>query len=180
MGGTVVLAILAALAFAASGIQLLDLDGNRVAPMDAKTAVLVFTRTDCPISNRYAPELTRLYRKFEPQGIRFWMIYVDPREAVENIRAHHREYGYAMPALLDRKHEMARVAGAELTPEAAVYSRGQLVYRGRIDNRYVSFGKARSSATEHDLEHALEDLLAGRTPAAKVTHAVGCYIGDLK
>jgi hypothetical protein len=71
--------------------------------LNAKTVALVFTRTDCPISNRHAPELTRLHQKFSIQGIQFWMIYVDPREPVENIRAHHRAYGYAMPALLDHK-----------------------------------------------------------------------------
>ncbi|HVG86104.1 MAG TPA: hypothetical protein VM820_16370, partial [Vicinamibacterales bacterium] len=41
-----------------------DLDGRPVNPLrvpaEARAHVLVFTTTDCPISNRYAPEITRL------------------------------------------------------------------------------------------------------------------------
>jgi hypothetical protein len=40
--------------------------------------VLVFVRTDCPISNRYAPELRRLQDRFAPRGMAFWLVYPDP------------------------------------------------------------------------------------------------------
>src|SRR5512134_2888472 len=43
-----------------------DLEGRAVSPLDDDVAatVLLFTRTDCPISNRYAPEVRRLHDRF--------------------------------------------------------------------------------------------------------------------
>ena len=40
--------------------------------------VLLFIRTDCPISNRYAPDLERLYERFAPQGVEFRLVYPEP------------------------------------------------------------------------------------------------------
>ncbi len=167
----------------AAGAALPTLDGRRVDPLEdkqAKGVVLVFTRSDCPISNRYAPEIERLYERFGARGFAFWLVYVDPSQPEETIRDHVREYGYRFGALLDRKHELAALAKATITPEAAVFSRGELVYRGRIDNRYIGFGKARQSATVHDLQDTLDAIDAGRSVAPKTTQAVGCYIEDLK
>ena len=44
--------------------HVLDLEGRRFDPLEAtqsKATVYLFTRSDCPISNRYAPEIHRLY-----------------------------------------------------------------------------------------------------------------------
>ena len=40
--------------------------------------VLLFIRTDCPIANRYAPELERLHALYAPKGIEFRLIYAEP------------------------------------------------------------------------------------------------------
>jgi hypothetical protein len=74
-------------------LELFDLDGRRVRPLeDAGTRGVVFilARTDCPISNRYAPELQRLHRRFAPAGVVFRLVYVEPSEAVDDIRRHLR------------------------------------------------------------------------------------------
>ena len=55
---------------AAPRVQLLDLDAQAIDPFDlpqneaAKGSVFLFTKTDCPISNRYAPEVGRLVEEF--------------------------------------------------------------------------------------------------------------------
>ena len=167
----------------ASGAVLATLDGKRVDPLaNAKTkaVVLVFTRSDCPISNRYAPEIERLYETFESRGVDFWLVYIDGAESADSIRKHVHDFGYRFGALLDRKHELVRIAKPLVTPEAAVYAKGQLIYRGRIDNRYVAFGKTRGAATEHDLQMVLEEVVAGRAVQPRTTRAVGCFIEDLK
>ena len=53
-----------------------DLAGQPVDPLanqHARAIVFVFLSADCPISNRYAPELRRLQEKFAPLGVRFWL-----------------------------------------------------------------------------------------------------------
>src|ERR687888_56342 len=65
-------------------LQLSDLAGRQVEPFQspgAKTIVFLFTRTDCPISNRYAPEVRRLYAKFAASGATFYLVYPDPDES---------------------------------------------------------------------------------------------------
>ena len=143
--------------------------------------MFLFTRTDCPISNRYAPEVHRLHAKFANRGVDFWLVYPDPDESAEAIRQHIEEYDYALRPLKDPEHTLVRLTEARVTPEAAVFAGvGNMVYRGRIDDRYVDFGKARAAATTHDLEQALLATLDGRPVADPTTEAVGCYIPPLE
>ena len=75
---------------------------------------------------------------------------------------------------------LVRRAGATITPEAAVFGAApEPLYLGRIDDRYVDFGKARPEATRHDLEQALDAVLDGRPVPEPRTEAIGCFIADL-
>lgn len=165
-------------------LKLVDLEGRQISPLGADGApaiVFLFTRTDCPISNRYAPEVRRLHQKFAPLGVRFWLVYLDPGEPIETIRTHLKDYSYDLPVLRDPRHELVDLAGVTITPEAAVFTKGaQLAYRGRIDDRYVTFGQQRPAPTIRDLQLALEAVLEGRPVVPKTTQAVGCYIEDLR
>jgi hypothetical protein len=163
---------------------LLDLDGK---PFDLRGSskgrvhVVVFTRSDCPVSNRFAPEVRGLYDKFHPLGVDFYLIYVDPRQKPEAIREHLGEFEYPCPGLRDPKHVLVKQIGAKITPEAFVFDRGgNIAYRGRINNQYEDFGKSRAVPSKHDLQEAIEATLVGRPVAEPVTKAIGCYIDDLK
>ena len=165
-------------------LRLPDLDGRQVAPLlakDAKAIVFIFIRTDCPLSNRYAPEVRRLDNKFAKSGVRFWLVYPDPGESGEIIRNHIKEYEYRLKALRDPEHKLVKMTGAQVTPEAAVFSPGgRMIYRGRIDDRYVALGKARPAPTTRDLEQVLEAILEGKQVTNKTTAAIGCFIPDLR
>lgn len=166
-------------------LELLDLDGARRLPLrdlGPRASVFVFARTDCPISNRYAPEVRRLHERFASAGVTFWLVYPEPAETVEGIRRHLREFGYPFGALRDPEHGLVRMAGATVTPEAAVFVMGPsapaLVYRGRIDDRYLAFGNARPEPTTRDLERVLERIVAGRSTGRQTTRAIGCFISS--
>lgn len=174
-------------------VQLSDLSGRLVNPLDdagKKATVFVFVRTDCPISNRYAPLLHQIHDAYASKGVGFWLVYVDPRQSAQAIEAHLQEYDYAIGALRDPKHELVKLTGAQVTPEVVVFVPGpfggqraagqRMVYRGRIDDQYVAFGVTRPAATTHDLEDVLEKILAGRPIKETTTKAVGCFISDLE
>lgn len=178
LAALVLLAVLAA-----PDVRIRDLDDNLVDPFaparGIKAAVFVFVSVDCPISNRYAPEVRRLHGKFAAQGVSFTLVYPNPVEAVAAIQRHLKDYSYPMRALRDPKHALVKAAGATITPEAAVFAPdGRLLYHGRIDDRYVSLGVERPVATRHDLDEVLTDVLAGRAPRHSTAQAVGCYIAD--
>ena len=131
------------------------------------------------LGRRYAPEVRRLHEKFAAQGVEFSLVYPNPMEPVTAIRRHLKDYSYPMRALRDPRQELSKVAGATITPEAAVFdTRGRVLYRGRIDDRYVSLGVERPVATRRDLDEALTEIVAGKTPSQTTTQAVGCFIAD--
>jgi thiol-disulfide isomerase/thioredoxin len=160
-----------------------DLAGKGVDPFaisSGRVVVLLFVRTDCPISNRYAPLVQKLSEKFRGKAS-FWLVYPDAAETPAQIRAHDQEFHYSIPALRDIHRQLVKRAQVTITPEAAVFDAGgKLLYHGRIDNRYVDFGRSRQVATTHELDDAVTAALAGKTVMVDHANAVGCYISDLK
>lgn len=174
------LALAVALAWAGrAAAQVTDPAGRPVQPLGhgAPATVLVFTAVDCPISDRYAPEVRRLASRYGAQGVRFWVVYANQGERPEAAKAHAEAFGYQLPVALDARATLADRAQAMVTPEAAVFDRdGRLVYHGRIDDRYVDFGVDRTLPTTHELDDALAAVLAGRPVARTSVPAVGCAI----
>jgi hypothetical protein len=160
-----------------------DLAGKQVDPVHAspgKVVVLVFVRTDCPISNRYAPAIQHISASYADKAT-FWLVYPDKNESSAAIERHLRQYGYRLPALHDPQHSLVRLGQAQVTPEVAVFdTSGQLVYHGRIDNWYVSFGHARPAPTTRELDDAIQAALKGSKPAVAAADGIGCYISDLE
>jgi hypothetical protein len=160
----------------------LNLAGEAVNIFEHETApaiVLVFLRTDCPISNRYAPELQRLRKRFTAKQARFWFIY--PSDDAAAVEQHRKAYGFASSDVLrDPQHTLVKMMGVTVTPEAVVYVHHQneniQTYRGRIDDRVIAFGKQRLKVTQHDLEKTIESVLRREPLSFKEQPAVGCYL----
>lgn len=146
-----------------------------------RLAAYIFTHTDCPVANRYAPELARIHAEYAPRGVQFYLVYVDPALTADEIRTHMTEWGYSMGVVRDSYHDLVAVAGALRTPEVAVFAPGRrLLYCGRIDNLYEDYGKARAEASQRDVRNALDAALAGKPIETSRTVAVGCYIADIE
>jgi hypothetical protein len=166
-----------------STLALKDPDGHLVAPFlaaeESEAILFLFASVDCPVSNRYAPEVRRLHAAFAAKGVSFWMVYPNPYDTPEAVRKHLDDYEYPVHALLDPHHDLVKLARATITPEAAVFDRSRtLVYHGRIDDKFVSLGVERPAATRHDLFDALSAAVDHRTPAVDTAPAVGCFIAD--
>lgn len=147
----------------------------------AAVRVLFFVRTDCPITNRYAPELRRIGKEFEPRGVQFWLVYVDASETQAGIESQIAQYGLPGKPVRDPQRVLVKRAHATVAPEAAVFDRsGALEYHGRIDDRYVDIGKSRAQAEVHDLENAIMAVLAGKPVANPQTRAIGCSLADVE
>ena len=164
----------------AAEVTVPGLDGTEVAPLapaeGLAATVLLFVMTDCPISNRYAPEMRRLHDEFAG-AVRFWLVYVDAQRPVDELREHRSSFGYPFGAVRDVDGALVALAGATVTPEVAVFDAGRrMIYRGRIDDRYVSFGVARRAPRTRDLHDRLSRIASGETLAFSETRAVGCYI----
>jgi len=157
-----------------------DIDGKNhslFASAKTKAVVFLFLLRDCPVSNVYAPEITRIHGDYAKKGVALYLVHPARDTDAKAARAHAKEYKLSAPIVLDHDHKLTRLAKAEVTPEAAVFDgKGRLVYRGRIDNLYADFGKKRFKPTRRDLRDTLDALLAGKRLAKRTTEAIGCYI----
>ena len=158
----------------------LNLRGEEVQLLDRtrdQTLVAIFMRTDCPIGNRYAPKISRLAAEFQSAELQFALVYPDPHESAKKIRQHLDTYSLDLAAYRDPHRTLVAQAQATVTPEAAVYDRQRrLIYRGRIDDQFVDFGKARPAPTKNDLRDVLVAIQEGREIEPATTRAIGCYI----
>jgi hypothetical protein len=160
-----------------------DLAGKQIDPLKSspgKIVILIFVRTDCPISNRYAPAIQRLSTQYA-QNASFFLVYPARTESPAQIRTHEKEFNYELPALRDVNHALVKQSHATITPEAAVFDNNhRLIYHGRIDDLYQDLGRARPVPTTHELDDAIRAAISGKPLAIDSAPAVGCYISDLE
>ena len=139
--------------------------------------VWIFVRTDCPISNRYAPAIAKLQQDFASRGVRFLLVYPEPDATQQSIDRHKKEYGLqAIPAVLDLDLQRVRKAAVRVTPETALFTdSGKLLYRGRIDDRQATLRIAKVPQKQD-----LRDALLQPPKRAIFTKAIGCAIEGLR
>jgi thiol-disulfide isomerase/thioredoxin len=175
---TILLVPTALLAAAVPTIR--DLGGSLLNPFKPGGAVnvLFFITSDCPISNGYAPEIQNLCAEYERKGVRCTLLYEDVGIDRRSAQKHLNEFRYrGIPAGIDADRKIAKHAKATVTPQAVVIdSKGEIRYRGRINNFYADLGKPRQQITQHDLADAINAVLTGKPVPNPETQAVGCYI----
>jgi peroxiredoxin len=160
--------------------ELLDANGRKHTARewkDARAVAIFFIAAECPISNRYGPEINRLVADYSARGIAFYGVHSDPDIGPAAALRHAQDYGFDFPVLLDPNQTLAGKTGVILTPTAVILSpAGELLYRGRIDNRYLDFGKYRGAGVKPDLRLALEAVEDGKPVPEKYTKPVGCAL----
>jgi AhpC/TSA family len=164
-------------------LHAIDLQGHeidRLVTAGARVVVLIFAATDCPISNRYIPEVARLDREFAGQEAVIWWVFPNPGDSLAVVQKHAHDFSITTPTLIDSRQDLMHMANVAVTPEAAVFAvkDGNLheVYHGRIDDRYIAFGQERPQATRHELQEAIEATLEGRSVPKSSGGPVGCSI----
>jgi len=168
---------------AIDALRMYDLSDHPINPFQdtkARTLVFFFVEVECPISNRYAPEINRLHAHFARDSMEFWLVYPDASTSALEAKRHLADYNYSFGGLRDPKHALVKLSGATTTPEAAVFTRdGRLLYRGRIDDRFPSLGVALIAPSRHDLADALTAISFGRPVVQRLMPSVGCSIGEI-
>jgi hypothetical protein len=173
--------IFALIGSAAAPLTVKDIDGRTWTPLQTaagETHLLLFISAECPISNRYAPEIDRITASYRPRHVQSFLVYTDPKIAIDAVRASVKEFHPASSAavIVDHALQLATAVKATVTPEAVVLSGTTQRYRGRIDDLYMNAGQSRRAASQHDLRDALDAVLSGKPVPQPETPAVGCFI----
>lgn len=147
------------------------------AATDHKYTVLVFLDPECPICQSYTRTLRTLHQQYASDSVLFRGVYDSPVIKKREIRRFHKTYNVPFEGEIDRNYALAKRWGVTVTPEVVVTNaRGEMIYRGAIDNWYYALGKNRPEPTEHYLQDALAAILGKYPILKKQTEAVGCLM----
>lgn len=139
-----------------------------------KPKVILFFGLECPICQKYVPELNRIYEEYSSR-IDFEVIIPERTEA-KSISKFTSDYNVNFPINID-KNGRTHSLNPTVTPEVFLFdSTGKLIYQGAIDNWFYALGKYRTEPSEFYLRNALESILAGKKPNVEKTEAIGCLI----
>jgi hypothetical protein len=148
------------------------------AAAQGRATVTFFIASDCPISNAYAPEISRICGVYQARGVSCRLVYEDTRLAPADLMAHVSEYRLLqMHATWDASRKLADASSVTITPTAVITdARDAVQYQGRIDNLYVNIGRTRQQVTSHDVADALDAVLAHKPVLHPRTQPLGCFI----
>ncbi len=168
------------IAAAAPPFDLPGIDGKRHSLSsfaDGRLLVVVFIATGCPTVRAFEDNLAEMHSTFGPSGARVVAInannpHLSPDDSLEEMARRAAAKRFPFPYLKDEDGSVARAFGAISTPHAFVFDEDRrLRYQGRIANSRIP-----DRVTSRDLENAVVDLLAGRSPRVAVTVPFGCSI----
>jgi len=142
----------------------------------SKAIVLMFTATQCPVSNGYNGRMVELYKDYSSKDVTFIGINSNKQENAEEVRNHSKEHGFEFPVLKDWNNVIADKLEALVTPEIYVLnSKLEVLYHGRIVD-----SQRENRVTSKDLRVALDRILAGKSVEVTETKAFGCTIKRIK
>jgi peroxiredoxin/mono/diheme cytochrome c family protein len=163
-----------------ANIAFTDAAGKPVALHDLsgkKAVVLVTLSFDCPNSTSYSPILADMAKSYAAKGVAFVGICPADEENAASLAKKAAEYKLGFPVYKDEKGIGIEALKAEATPEAFLLDHNSVLrYRGRIDDAYSARLKKNRSVSSHDLQTALDELLADKPISTPLTKAVGCPI----
>ena len=167
-----------------ANVTLLDADGKPVALLgtkDTKAVVVVFVSFECPVSNSYAPVLAELANAYAAKGVAFFAVNSSDDGDATQLAKQAAEFKLPFPVLKDKGRAAANALKAGTVPEAFVLDHNAVLrYRGRIDDGYTKRLVRAPRVTSHDLQNALDDLLAGKDVRTPATSAIGCPIPTIR
>ncbi|HRX68438.1 MAG TPA: thioredoxin family protein [Tenuifilaceae bacterium] len=150
----------------------------KLTDFNEKVLVVFFTCNHCPYVIGSDEVTRKTVEKYAPKGVRFVGINSNSRKTYEedsfpNMIKRMEQEKFPWLYLYDETQEVALKYGALRTPHFYVFNETrELIYIGRaVDNPRDS-----SKITVNDLENALNEHLAGKEIAVKVTNPIGCNV----
>lgn len=174
--------IMPGLGMQAPGFCLPDTEGRLVSLScfeEAPALLVMFICNHCPYVVHIREGLARFSREMMIRGVAVVGINSNdassyPDDSPERMVEEKITAGYPFPYLYDESQDIARAYQAACTPDFFLFNQQrELVYRGQFDDSRPGNGRP---VTGKDLLHAVEDVLAGKTPDPYQHPSAGCNI----
>ena len=147
----------------------------------APVVVVIFTSRHCPYAQLYDQRITNLINDFESDQVRFILINPSnptkhPQDASDKLKQSIAANQWTVPFLVDSNQRVARLLGAEKTPEVFVLAQQQgtfkTVYQGAIDDN----PQVAADVNHQYLKEFLQTRQADQSAPLRSTPATGCRI----
>jgi peroxiredoxin len=164
-----------------SSIEIETIDGKPFSGLhpqvQPKATVIIFLLADCPACENYALTLNKMNAKYGGNGIEFYGVFPGNYSTKEELTEYKNTYKVSFPLLLDKEKKLVKALKARVAPQAVVLDvNSKVVYSGRIDDWMYAVGKKRTVIAHHELQDAIDAIVAGKDIAVKTSIPVGCLI----
>lgn len=140
--------------------------------------LVIFSCNHCPYAQAWEDRIIKIQEKYKSNGLSVIMISSNdalkyPEDSFPKMKERHKEKKFNFHYLFDESQEVAKMYGAERTPEVFLFNEiGLLKYQGTIDDNYENEAEVKIKY----VEDAIESLISGNDPKVTQTDAVGCTI----
>ena len=143
---------------------------------DIKAVVIVMRERDCPISEKYAPRLSRLEKTYSEKGVKFIYNYVGQVKREDSARGDLKRHGFKGSYGIDTEMTVVDALSAKTTGDVFILTPDRrVVYRGPVDDQYHLL-KSAIKPKNHYVANALQSLTSGKVVSPKELPAPGCLI----
>jgi thiol-disulfide isomerase/thioredoxin len=159
-------------AWGGQAVALSELDTRR-------GALVMFICNHCPYVKHLAAAIQLLAQQAQESGLAVVAIQPNdyaryPDDAPAKVAEECALRGYAFPYAIDESQDVAKAYRAACTPDFFLFGPTlELVYRGQFDDSRPGNGKP---VTGHDLQQAIDAVLANREVPQPQRPSIGCNI----
>jgi peroxiredoxin len=146
----------------------------RLSDLRGSVVVAYFCSIRCPVSNDYDERIAKLSARYAKDGrVKFLAIHCgSAAQSPMEVAVQSSVAGLHFPHLLDSNGAVASQYGVQQTPTFLVIDRaGKVQYRGALDD-----SREIERVTQHYLESAISEVLAGRPVRLQASNVNGCEI----
>jgi thiol-disulfide isomerase/thioredoxin len=145
----------------------------------SKANLIIFMCNHCPFVKHINESLSQFAKEYMPKGLSIIAINPNdaenyPEDSPEKMIELADKFNFDFPYLYDETQDVAKVYGAECTPDFFLYDGDlKLQYRGQYDDSRPGNDLP---VTGIDLKNAVDKLLNNELPNSEQKPSVGCGI----
>ena len=160
---------------------------TKLTAVDKKTKTIVFTSPlnlfvllspECPLCKNYSTVLNRIKEQFSRE-LGVYGIVPGKAYSKKDVNEFVKDYKIDFPIFIDSKKELTAYLEGTVTPEVILISRkGEVIYRGAIDDWVSDLGKKKLVVSNEYLRTAIIEYLQNQTVSIKSVEPIGCLINE--
>lgn len=141
--------------------------------------LFVFLSPECPLCKNYTTVLNKIANDFSVDSIAIIGVISGKTYSTNDVKKFKQEFSVNFQLVIDPVKKLTDYLQATITPEVVVINdKGQLVYRGAIDDWVTDLGKNKLRPEKEYLRLAVTQYINHQPVSIKKTRPKGCYINE--